>query len=132
GMRVMDKESEIVVSIASKFLDFISSSVPEWEEAYLRFNGDSGSTGITSTFLKGGTAHYIDADDELEFETMSELTDMFQRLQGHFPFKVCLLVLKTSKEYKIKYEQNLSDKWAITKLDGNTGIPAGYSNDLWW
>jgi hypothetical protein len=128
----MDKESEIVVSIAGKFFDFISSSTSEWEEAYLRFNGDSESTGITATFLKGDTAHYIDADDELEFETMSEVTDMFQSLQGHFPFKVCLLVLKPNKEYKIKYEQELSEKWAITKLEGNTGIPAGYTNELWW
>lgn len=128
----MDKESEIVVSIAGKFLEFISSSVTEWEEAYLRFIGDSESTGITATFLKGDTAHYIDADDELEFETMSELTDMFQSLQRHFLFKVCLLVLKPSKEYKIKYEQDLNEKWAITKLDGNNGIPAGYLNELWW
>ncbi|WP_416885622.1 hypothetical protein [Marinospirillum sp.] len=127
----MDKQSEIAVSIAGKFFGFISSSTPEWEEAYLRFNGDSESAGITATFLKGDTAHYIDADDELEFETMSELTDMFQSLQGCFPFKVCLLVIKPNKEYKIKYEQDLSEKWAITKLDGSTGIPAGYKSDPW-
>jgi hypothetical protein len=128
----MDKESEIVINITSMFFGFISSSVSEWEEAYLRFYGDSESTGIIATFLRGDIAHYIDADDEVEFETMSELTEMFQILQGYFPFKVCLLVVKPNQEYKIKYEQSSGEKWSITKLNGNTGIPEGYKNEQWW
>ncbi|WP_143479656.1 hypothetical protein [Aquipseudomonas alcaligenes] len=128
----MKNESEIIIDIVGRFLEFISSSEAEWKEAYLRFNGDLESSGITATFLRGDTAHYIEADDDLEFETMSVLIEMFQELQRNLPFKVCLLVVKPNKEYKIKFEQQLIERWRITKANGDTGVPADYKNECWW
>lgn len=120
----MEKESEIVLEIASRFFNFVTEAEKQWDEAYLRYHGDNDNAGVTSTVRRGDVAHYIDFDDEIEFEVMSEITDLCQQLQKHFPFKVSLLVVRPNQEFKIKYEKSLSSKWEITKLNGNSGIPS--------
>ena len=73
----MEKESEIVLKIADIFFSYVSNAESKWEEAYLRFHGGIDSTGVTSTYQRDGAAYYIDADDEYEFEAMSEVSDLF-------------------------------------------------------
>ena len=80
-----------------------------------------------------GAAYYIDADDEYEFEAMSEVSDLFVSLQDCFSFKVSLLVIRPNQEFKIRYEQELTERWAISKLDGASWNTCHFSeSEQWW
>lgn len=37
------------------------------------------------------------------------------------------LVVDSTYDYKIQFEQVKSDRWLISKMDGNDGIPTGYT-----
>ncbi len=128
----IESESKMVLEIAKSFSDFVSSSVNQWDEVYLRFKGDNESCGVTSTYLYSGSANYIDADDEMEFEIMSKINDLFQQLQDALSFKVALLCISSNLDFKIEYEQENTEKWEITKLNGGSGIPKDYDSEQWW
>ncbi|GHA76791.1 hypothetical protein GCM10007067_12580 [Lysobacter bugurensis] len=127
----MQQEAELVLEAVTEFMRYIRLYVRDWEEAYLRFTVSEESSGIAVTYLAGHEAHFVDSDDEHEIEVMSLLSNCLAELQRKLGFKVALLIVRPSNDFKVLYEHRDSSRWEITKLDGRSGIPEGYLRRSW-
>lgn len=91
-------------------------------------NSSMAQTPLTLT-LKG--VFLIDSFEEPDFFVV--MNSMARKLWEAEPdpskrFRVCLLVIDSSFDYTLKFENSDPSKWRITKLDGGTGLPIGYKD----
>lgn len=130
---MMRDKSEIVIDIARQFFAYINENTINWDEAFLRYEGNDSYTGCTCTYSNESEAFYVQPNDrQLKFEVMSELNKKFEELQSQLQFQIALLVIRANMDFKIKYQQSPSNAWSISKLDGQTGFPQGYNKSEWW
>jgi len=43
-------------------------------------------------------------------------------------FKVCLLIVDANLNYEVKFEYEDPEKWAMTKMNGGSGVPVGITD----
>lgn len=123
-----DGATPLVISLAKEFISAMQRIHPGWERAYWRF--------ISSDDHYGSNASYSVASEVTLISTFEE-GQLFERLNAlgrelweseRDPgrrFRVCLLVVTSSFDYEIKFEQRDDNRWRITKLGGGSGLPDG-------
>jgi hypothetical protein len=98
-----EEASELVVSIAKKFLEYASTAASGWDEAFLRFEGNAEATGLTSSSRSGDQSAYFDYDDELEFDFYSDVEKDFTKLQSlilnEAGKEFCVCLVRVDSEY---------------------------------
>ncbi len=122
----MNEEStELVVEIAKEFMTLLQESGREWSKGFFRFKSDDDNYGANASYVVGENVSLISAMKNREFynkmnELGRKLVNSFGKTRGVF-----LVIADSSFDYEIKFEWDDLSKWEITKLDQNTGIPAG-------
>jgi hypothetical protein len=125
---VNERASELVVAIAKRFIEFaLASTTDKWDEAFLRFEGPVAEFKVASIYRAGERSAFFRSDSKLEVHT--ELADLFGELCAELAkttgkeFIVALLRVDSEYNYRLFYEYEDSNKWYITKMGGQSGIP---------
>lgn len=123
-----EKANNLVISIAKSFIEYaLASTQDDWEEAFLRFEAGEDMTGVTCIYRTANDSAYFRSKSKFEF--YSEVEKLFVALRDEIKkeagkdFCVCLLRIDSSYNYNIYYEYADSQRWLISKLDGQSGIP---------
>ncbi len=115
--------------IARLFFDWLHSRNHSWNKAFFRFYEDQSMTKSTGSYAYGDEVELIPTIDESDFfRSMNALFSEFRELISHNGEQsfVALLVVDDDYNYNIHFDYDAPDKWEIDKMDGATGIPAGY------
>lgn len=123
-----EKISAISIDYAKSAFKFLKAIGARWDKAFFRFSADESHNDCSASYVSNGAATLLSAiDHDAYFETMARYGEKLSALteSQHAGGFVCLLVVDSGFDYKIKFEFADSQKWKITKLDGGTGMPAG-------
>ena len=124
-----DENISLTVALAKNFVQEISSSYSGWESAYLRIEATEESIGCR---ISCKLPHQVELLDVLQHKPFTRtVMEIGAKLREQVPqngkkFIVLLIVIESNFNYEIQYEYENSNRWAITKLGGGTGIPEGY------
>jgi hypothetical protein len=125
---VADSSSETVVALAKTLITLLQDKFPGWKRAYFRHEASETHTSSNGSYETGSGVHLLDA---LSLKPQfAQLRDLFGLLREQLThdrqrFKVALLVVDSDFDFVIHYEFHSSDRWRITKLDGESGVPRG-------
>lgn len=118
------RDSEIAVELAQTFVGMLNEQYPGWSRAFFRFNASDQRRGGQASFVREGRVDLFSAFASPEsMNRMLRLGDELWVSQRSF--KVLLLVVQGNLEYTIHFEAKDERRWAISKMDGGTGIPDG-------
>lgn len=125
---IADEASPLVIDIARAFITLVREVDPKWEKAYLRFVSDDSSAEAKASYVHVDGVEIINVLKHKDF--FHSVTKMGQELltalgkeRGLF-----LLVADSSFNYEIKLEYQDLDKWRISKIGGDTGVPVGFES----
>ena len=120
---------KLIIDIAKQFLSYAFESPNNWHEAYLRYSGNKNASGLTSIYRHGQIAEFYDFDEDLEDQFYEDVRASLKKLQDAVTaqqgkeFCVCLLSINPECDYHFYYEYEDTEKWEISKMDGQSGIP---------
>lgn len=123
---MLGTQSEIVIDLAKRFILEMQISSASWEHGFFRFEADG--------LKMGASASYQDKDGVFILGALRK-KDFFDEmnLKGERLFQeigkdkgVFILRVDSNFDYKIDFDFENSNRWKITKIDGNSGIPEGY------
>src|SRR5262245_5882750 len=99
-----DQGSGIVVEMATRLMSLVQTLEPGWSEAFWRFDSEEARYGSNGSYATPEDVELIGAIDQGEFcDAMNELGRKLW-LSEAVPsrrFRVCLLVVSKSRDYKI-------------------------------
>jgi hypothetical protein len=126
----LDANAELTVELAKIFIQEIQSSYSTWESAYLRIDANEDSIGCRISCKRSTQIELLDVLQHKSFT--NAVIEIGSQLRECTPsngkkFLVLLLVIENNFNYEIQYEYENSNRWAITKLGGGTGVPVGYN-----
>jgi hypothetical protein len=122
----MDASStSVVVDIARDFIGLMREVDPAWEKAFHRFRMDGARYGSNGSYVSSGKIHLISALQFAVFyreanEKGLRLLKALGRERGVF-----LLTIDCEMNYHVDFEWEDLDKWGISKIDGESGLPNG-------
>lgn len=127
-----DRESEVTIELARALIETMQTHVPSWKKAFVRFSATDAQFGSNGSYVTDAGVFLFDPFElQSFFEKFnalgSELRELVSKKNGS-TFCVLLLTVDSSFEYKIDFENNNSNKWKISKINGASGIPEGLSN----
>jgi len=129
----MDRRaSELVLSLATASLEFMKGVGKPWDRAYVRFQEADGNTDASASYVRGDDVTIVSAVREGPF--FDKVLEFANELRGVISPPaatafVCLLILDSNLDYRVKYEFKDTGKWKITKLNGGSGIPVGLDQE---
>ena len=129
-MKDIDEASRLVVELARLLIREMQALGKPWKKAFLRSEIVEGVQTHKGSFVCGDVVYLFDV---LEHKTMfSGVHEIARRLREASAneekrFCVALLVVDSNFGYEVQYEYDDVGRWAISKLDGGSGIPAGYA-----
>jgi len=100
-----------------------------WQRAFVRIEVGDGQQTCKGSYVLSDDVHIFDV---LKHKPMfSDFHNFWPQLREASSnsgkmFCVALLIVDSAFNYEIKYEYDDISRWAITKLDGASGLPAGY------
>lgn len=126
--KVNEQASEHVIELAKLLIDTLQRVAPGWQHGFLRINTEENVVGAKSTYVDGSGVHFLDVFQQEEaFARAIAIGEQLHAAmrQGEQTLKVCLLIVGAAFNYEVRFEYADPDKWAISKMDGATGIPTG-------
>jgi|TARA_R110002074_G_scaffold225162_1_gene396627 hypothetical protein len=123
-----DKAAKVIVELAQEFISGIQRISPTWKQAYWRFESQECRFGSNASVVTHDEVLLVDPFREKAlFEALNSLGRRLWELESarKKEFCVCLLRVENTFDYDIAFEREDPEKWRITKLDGNSGIPEG-------
>ena len=119
-----DAATEIVLGLATEFMEFMREREPAWETAYYRFRSEGSRYGANASYVVGTNVLLIGAVKWAAFyermnDNAARLLEVLGNSQGVF-----LLTVSAGAAYDIRFEWENLRRWEITKLDGRTGMPS--------
>ena len=123
-----DRSAVLLVRLAKIFISHLQAQVPQWQQAFLRFNADDGRYGSTASYVASSGVYLISAIKYKEmYEEINSLGwELRSVLPGDSPFVVFILAVTPDFDYKFDFERSDRNRWKITKMDGASGIPEGF------
>jgi hypothetical protein len=120
-----DPQTHLIISLAKRFIEGVLELEPAFEKAYFRFQAEQRSYHACASYSTAAGVELVDALDSGEF--IDGMTDLFVQLVAEIETVpvLFLLVVDNNYDYEMKYEYDDLSKWAITRMDGGTGVPAG-------
>lgn len=125
-MSAQTSNAALVVDLARAFAREMPTINPSWQRAYLRIAIDADVPGAKASYVSPAGVAIVDVIAHKPFfhwvtGIAGQLRDS---LESKKPFKVALLILDSDLSYEMKYEYGNERRWAISKLNGGSGIPA--------
>jgi hypothetical protein len=123
-----EKESSLVISIAKIVMTDLQKDYPGWQRAFIRFDATDDYYGFKGSYQTNEGVWLFDPfkHDEM-FRNLNqlgvELRDILQKDQKRFC--VFLLTVESDFSYTIDFEYENAGRWAISKMNGASGLPIG-------
>ena len=120
---------KFIIDIAKQFLEFTFEFAVNWDEAFLRFSGNEDHNRLKCIYRSGNEATFFGFDKTSLSEFLDSVGELFIELQKEITaqqgkeFCVCLLSVNSECDYHFYYEYEDTEKWKISKMDGQSGIP---------
>ena len=122
--------TEAIVDIARSFAGLIRDIDPAFVKAYLRLRCNETSAEAKASYVgSDGAVKIVDVLQHKAFfhaaaPSGRQLLSRLEKIKG-----VVVLVLASDMTYELKFDYVDVDRWAITKLNGGSGIPEGLEID---
>jgi hypothetical protein len=125
---INEQASNSVIALATLLIDAMRQVSPQWRRAYMRLQADDDGRSARISYVNAAGVHLLGGIDYSRVyrqaidlgSQMKQFTDT-----GRRPFKVCLVIVDAAFNYDVLFEYHDAGKWAITKLEGASGIPVG-------
>jgi hypothetical protein len=130
-MNNFDRPSELIVELAKAVVAEMRTSYPDWNEGFVRMQAADDSFEVKCSYVLPTGTQILNvlvhkAFIEKAQRIGAELRETLPRANG--PFYVALLRVGADLDYSMQYEYSDLNRWNISKMNGGTGIPAGYSH----
>jgi len=128
-MKNQDEAARLTVELAKHLIKTMQSTGTPWQRAFVKFRvasevqfGCNGSYETTDgVFLLGAIKH------SALFDAVNKLGPALREATENEGKKFCAFLLTVNNQYdfNVQYEHNDPERWAITKLNGASGLPQG-------
>ena len=118
-----DRETDLIIQLASNLVNAIRKLEPEFESAFYRFYVEDYQLESCSSYTVPGDVFIVSALDQDEFFVSMDniclnLMQEMEKSQG-----LLLITVHKNSDYKIEFEYENMKRWNISLLDGGVGIP---------
>ena len=129
-MKDIDQATRLTVELAKALIREMQAMGAPWKKAFLRAEfGDRVQT-YKSSFARDDGAELMDVlKHKPFFAAVREIAPQLREASanGDKQFCVALLIVDSQFNYEVLYEYADPERWAISKLDGGSGLPVGYA-----
>lgn len=122
------KSAELTIELAKAFATEMHNLGTPWIKAYMRFEAGDDWCGCKGSYTTADGAILLDVFKHKDLmRRFQELGPQLREELSHNGKRFCvtLLTLDADMNYEFLYEYNDANKWAISKLDGASGVPDG-------
>jgi hypothetical protein len=124
---VNEQATELVMQLAKDFMGALFATAPGWRKAFWRLESDGDERGCSGSYVRGGEVTVLDPfAHAMLMDRMGETGVSLLDVLGKGRRAVCLLILDSEGEYKVRFDYDDLERWRITKIGGATGIPVGF------
>jgi hypothetical protein len=128
-MKNIDEQTHLTAELAKSLIREMEAMGTRWNTAFLRAQFEDGVDTYNGSFVLDDGVHLFDVLKHKPF--FAFVREIAPRLRaasanGDAQFRVALLVVDSGFDYEVKYDYADADRWAISKLNGGTGMPVGY------
>ena len=128
-MDSFDRSSPIVIALAKAVVAEVRAAYPEWREAFVRMQADPGSFEAKCSVVLPSRVEMVDVLAHKPW--IREVMRLGSELREELPrsdekFRVALLRVGADLTYEMQYDYENPSRWAMSKLQGGTGLPVGY------
>jgi len=123
-----EKSDKLVIELAKVLISAMQQRVPKWQRAYIRFEASDSHHGAKGSYITDEGIFIFDVFKFNElFRLMKSLGFELREELANEDRRFCLFLLSVDSgfDYNIDFEWNDPSRWAISKIRGATGIPAG-------
>lgn len=120
-----DKAAQLVVDMAQALVSTIQAIDSSWERAYLRFSREPGQSQVKASYVHAGEADLVSVMSHRDFFSFAQRTGEALLAAVGKERGVILVWVDSNFDYEVKFEYDDLSRWAITRMDGGTGIPVG-------
>jgi hypothetical protein len=121
-----EDRSHLVVELAREFMQLAMRANPSWARAFFRYCHEGARQGSNASCVSNGAADLIDPfENSITFNKLNDLGEALFQSTGKDQ-AVILLIVDNKFNYNVEFEYSNMGKWMINKIDGATGIPAGF------
>ncbi|MGN6525638.1 MAG: hypothetical protein ACTHL8_04565 [Burkholderiaceae bacterium] len=122
------RNAALTLQLVKAFAREVASIESTWQRAFLRLAAQPGATEVKASLVSTRGIDIVDVVAHKPFfhwanGIVGELRDS---LPSASPFKVALVELNADLSYEVKYEFENARRWAISKLNGGSGLPSEY------
>lgn len=130
-MENIDEATQITIDLAKLLISTMQSKEIPWHRAFVRFQmADDGHCRCNGSYETSTDVKLFSAlsDGKHLYHSVNELGPRLRQTSSNKDQQWCvfLLIVDSDFNYDIKFEYNDIGRWNITKLDGASGIPAGW------
>ena len=120
--------ASLTVELVQAFAHQMALIDPTWQRAYLRIAMHSNVPEAKASYVGATGVEIVDVRAHKPFFhwVTATATQLRDSLPAAKPFKVALVVLSSDLSYEVKYDDEDERRWAISKLNGGTGVPVGH------
>ena len=118
-----EEQASIVIELAKEFMHLAQTAYPRSDKGYFRFSSDGSKMGSVASFVVKTEATLVDPFSHQSFFRI--MNNKFEELMLSLGKNrlTAVLIIDSEFNYDIKFEYVDLDRWAITKLNGESGIP---------
>ena len=129
-MQNIDEATRITIELAKLLISTMQSIETPWVRAFVRFQmTEEDNWGCRGSYQTSTGVMLFNAMKEGKqlFHGVNELGPLLRDATSNNGKKCCvfLLIVDSKFNYDIKFEHNDSERWKITKLNGDDGLPVG-------
>jgi hypothetical protein len=129
-MKDIDGASRLVLELARLLIREMQAMGKPWTKAFLRMEIADGVQTHRGSFLVGDFVHLFNVlEHKTMFSSVHELVPQLREASANDDRRFCvaLLIVDSKFNYEVRYEYDDVARWAISRLDGGSGMPAGYA-----
>ena len=128
-MTDFDRSTELIVELAKAVVIEMRETYPGWKEAFIRMQADVGFFQAKCSFVVPTGVQILNVMAHKAFmEQVKRIgAELRLTLEHQRPFCVAILRIGADLNYGMQYEYSDPDRWSITKINGGTGMPTGYT-----
>lgn len=125
-----DRSSELIIELAKALVTEMRVANPDWQEAFVRMQAGAGYFEVKCSYVLPTGPKILNILDHKPF--IARLQQIGIKLQDTLPqstvpFCVAILRVGADMNYEMQYEYEDERRCGISKLNGGSGLPDGYT-----
>ncbi len=121
-----ERASSLILELSHQLFDLAPQVEPNWSEAFYRFQCEAGGSSAAACCIGSTGARRIDTPTGPEaFQGMGEKAEALIKLFGK-SHGVLLLRVATDARYKVDFDWDDFERWAIADDGRISGVPEAY------